>query len=71
MTQGKLFTLLMNEGCSNGKKREAARKKGKNVADKHRCVRCTYSKRHYRGVSVNVRRLNSLVSTESWGHHSS
>ena len=71
MTQGKLFTLLMNEGCSNGKKREAARKMGKNVAEKHRCVRCTYSKGHYRGVGVSVRRLNSLVSTQSWGHDSS
>ena len=69
MTQGKLFTLLMNEGCSNGKKKkkEAARKPGKNVADKHRCVRCTYSKGPYRGVGVSVRKLNSLVSTQSWG----
>jgi hypothetical protein len=29
MTQGKLFTLLMNEGCSNGKKIE--RQQGKRV----------------------------------------
>ena len=49
------------------KKKEAARKTGKNVADKHRCVRCTYSKGPYRGVGVSVRKLNSLVSTQSWG----
>lgn len=47
------------------KKGEVVRKKGKNGADKLRCVRCTHSKRHYR--EVDVRRFKSLVSTDSWG----
>ena len=45
--------------------RGGSKEKGKNGADKLRCVRSTHSKRHYR--ELDVRRFKSLASTDSWG----